>query len=383
MDYASAATRTVDPYRAGSALGETLAPQRPDLVLLFFTIHYLEGIPDLVAGLRDALGPAPLLCGGTGDGVYSPDGVFPHGVAALGIRGDGRARFAVGWAEGVGEAPERAAEEAARAALDSLGAPPTFAFALSDGGVTDGVRFVEGLVASLPCPFFGGLTGDDRRFRQGAVLVAGEARVNACLVLAAAGDLPLRVGVASGFRPFGDAGRVTDADGYVIRAIDGLPAGAFFRDRTGRIPTEGDLGTVPLAVIDAQENFVLRALSRANHADGSIKLFGRITPGAAVKVCHATEDDLVRGVDQALDAVLGRGDFRPGAAIVVSCAGRKWLLSESGEEEIRRLHETLGALPFAGFPSFGEIAPPLGAEAPAPAPVRFHNVTFVVAALGL
>ncbi|HEY5959552.1 MAG TPA: FIST N-terminal domain-containing protein, partial [Polyangiaceae bacterium] len=93
MDYRSASTTIADPYRAGAELGDRLEHLKPDTVLIFCTIHYMDAIPDLVAGIRDILGTDVLLCGGTGDGIYETSGVASHGVSALGIRSDAKTQW--------------------------------------------------------------------------------------------------------------------------------------------------------------------------------------------------------------------------------------------------------------------------------------------------
>jgi hypothetical protein len=74
--------------------------------------------------------------------------------------------------------------------------------------------------------------------------------------------------------------------------------------------------------------------------------------------------------------------FTPSAAIIVSCAGRKWLLADRGEKELAAFFDNLGySVPLIGFPSFGEISPfRLGTGAYTT--VNFHNGTFVVCLLG-
>lgn len=43
------------------------------------------------------------------------------------------------------------------------------------------------------------------------------------------------------------------------------------------------------------------------------------------------------------------------SAVVISCAGRKWLLEDRNEEEVRQVLSTLGRkIPLVGFPSFGD-----------------------------
>jgi hypothetical protein len=113
---------------------------------------------------------------------------------------------------------------------------------------------------------------------------------------------------------------------------------------------------------------------------GAITLFGSIDEGALVRICIATREDVIKGVKKAIET-MGRG-FTPSAAIVISCAGRKWILQDCGKAEVRQILETLGMrVPLAGFPSFGEISPfhePQGAYSP----TFFHNETFVICLLG-
>lgn len=381
-DFASHATRTVDPWRAGIEIGERIAAISPDAVLLFFTIHYLDGVAELIAGLREMLGPGPLLCGGTGDGVFGPGGVANLGVSALAIRGGEGVRFSASLVRSVRGRSVCAAETCAREALASLGKPAGFLFTLADGTSADGCGIVEGVTRAHAGPLFGGLTCDDRRFERGAVLLNDEVAADAVVVLAASGDLPLRIGTASGFAPVGETGRITASSGKIVHTIDDAPATEFFRAQTGKRQNRFDLGIVPLAVIDPENpaRFVLRTPARFDDATGDVTLVGRIPEAAAVRVCRATEADILGGVDRAC-AAAAAGGFAPAAAVIVSCAGRKWLLSESGAEEHRRVRSAFPDLPLAGFPSLGEIGPfPLDAGGLASA--QFHNETFVIALFG-
>ena len=73
--------------------------------------------------------------------------------------------------------------------------------------------------------------------------------------------------------------------------------------------------------------------------------------------------------------------FTPSAAIIISCAGRKWLLADRGDHELSAFFKHLGyTIPLIGFPSFGEISP-FRYEDGTYTTVSFHNVTFVVCLL--
>jgi hypothetical protein len=180
----------------------------------------------------------------------------------------------------------------------------------------------------------------------------------------------------------GAAGQVTDVEGTRLKMIDGRPASEFIREQIGKNCSETDLGLMPLAEYRASnaDDFVLRTPSAADPLTGELTLFGRIEEGSVVRVCHASLENILCGVEEALEGVRD-SEFEPGGVLLVSCAGRKWLLPESGREEVERVLRKLGNLPLAGIPSFGEIGP-FRLNRGGYSTVLFHNVTFVVCALG-
>ena len=382
MRYASAFTAVSDGYRAGTALGEQLAASAPEVVIIFCSEHYLDSVAELVDGLHDVLGPSVRCCGGSGDGVYWREGMNHHGVAALAWSSDGTVTWALTMSEGVHQDSFGVAQRAAEAVTAQLGGAPDFAFVMADGCRADGARLVEGLRQSLPCPFFGGLAADDRRFERTGVFVGARQAPDSLFLLAGRGPLPFHLGTASGWCPVGEQRAVTEADGTTVRRIDGQPAHAFLREQLGQEVRPLDLGVVPLAEYprNAPGHFVLRTPAAVDEASGEIRLFGRIPQGALVRTCRATMGDIVGGVDTALSMALP-DDFQPAALLVISCAGRKWLLTETGREEVERVRARVGDVPFIGLPSFGEIGPFRDAGGQY-SPVQFHNVTFVVCALG-
>ena len=63
-------------------------------------------------------------------------------------------------------------------------------------------------------------------------------------------------------------------------------------------------------------------------------------------------------------------------AILVSCAGRKWVLKQRVEEELEAVREVFGKdTVLTGFYSYGEIAPVAGGTKCA-----FHNETMTITA---
>jgi hypothetical protein len=116
-------------------------------------------------------------------------------------------------------------------------------------------------------------------------------------------------------------------------------------------------------------------------ATEAITTFGGIAQGASVRVCTATREEVLQGVSNALDG-MKCGTNGWSSAVIVSCAGLKWLLEDRSEEEVRQVLSTPGPkIPIVGFPSFGEISP-IRKSYGTYTKTLFHNVTFVVCAFG-
>lgn len=379
--YRSSRTQIPDAYRAGVAIAEELVEIQPEVLILFATSHYQATLKEIAEGIYDVLGTDVMICGGTGDGIYETQIVANHGVCAFGINSHAQVKWSLALEVVSKNQWETAAAAAARKAQAGLTEPATFAFVLADGIHADGSQVTKGLQHVFQIPCLGGLSADDRQFKSTAVLAGHQASEKAVVVLAASGNLPFRIHIASGWIPFGDKGDVTHAEGKRLYTINGVKAMDFISEQTGKRLGEMDLGVMALAETTKTQpdSFVLRSFSQIHPEDGSITFFGQVTPGAQIQICRTSPEDILNGVDSAL-AGINSDQFQTAAALIISCAGRKWLLSENGQEELKRVQQQLGDIPMIGFPSFGEIGPFRVDENYSPA--YFHNVTFVLCAFG-
>lgn len=386
MQYISSKSILTDPYRAGIEIGAILAPISPEVVLLFASMSYDPDFSDFFEALYDALGTESVIVfGGTGDGIYETSSAENYGVSALGISSGGRVSWSTAIEQGVQVDSFSAARACARKALASCPDSTGFRMVLADGAKADGHAIVGGIAAEIPGPFFGGLTSDDRKFTSSKVFLNGTEYEDAVAILTGCGELGFAVNASSGWTPMGRAGVVEDIQGCEIRTISGQTAQEFMAGALGKPLGEADLGIVPLAAYQAgsTEHFFLRTASQLHADTGAVTTFGSVEKGAVVRVCSASREDVMRGVADAMQGLtLDSLGFIPSAAIVISCAGRKWLLSDRGEKEISALFEHLGySVPLIGFPSFGEISPFRLGDGTYTT-VNFHNVTFVVCVLG-
>ncbi|MGB8169068.1 MAG: FIST N-terminal domain-containing protein [Chthoniobacteraceae bacterium] len=380
----STSSINTDGYRAGSEIGEALGELEPEVILIFASITYDGQFGDVFDGLRDALGSGKaLLFGGTSDGIYETERVAHHGICALGLNSDGVLRWSTSIEPGVRADSFSAAQKCARRVSEDLGGEVNFAFAFADGVNADGSRIVDGLSTVLATPFVGGLAADDRKFLKSRIFLNGEIHEDAVALLAARGPISFIVSSASGWCPLGETGIVEGTHGSTIDRISGMTPQAFLREQIGKAPGETDLGIVPLATYHAegQGHYFLRTPSGFDAETGAATMFGSVEKGASVRVCTATRGDVLRAVEDAMRKAK-RANFEPCGALVVSCAGRKWMLEEGTAAEVEKVLAAVGRrIPLVGLPSFGEIGPFLDG-AGVYTPTFFHNVTFVVCLFG-
>jgi len=383
MRYQSVKSTITDPYRAGLEIGVALAPISPEVVLIFASMSYDPDFSDFFEALYDALGTeSVILFGGTGDGVYETTGAENYGVSALGISSDGQVTWSTTLEQGVQADSFAAARACAGKALASCPAPARFRMVLADGAKADGNAIVNGIASEITEPFFGGLTGDDRKFTSSRVFLNGKEYEDAVAILTGYGEIDFTVNAASGWTPIGDSGVIQDIRGCEIRTISGQTAQDFMARQLGKPLGESDMGIIPFAAYQNSEHFYLRAPSHLSADTGAVTTFGSVEQGTVVRVCSASREDVIFGITKAMQGLTPDSlGFTPSAAIIISCAGRKWLLADRGDKELSAFFKQLGhSVPLIGFPSFGEISPFRQGDGTYTA-VSFHNVTFVVCLL--
>lgn len=385
MKCKSVSSINADGYRAGCEVGEALCDMEPEVVLIFASIAYRDQFPDLFNGLYDGLNSRDVLVfGGTSDGVYETERVVDNGISALGLNTGGKVTWTTELEPEVEADAFGASKRCAERISATLDGNVDFAFACADGLKADGSLVVRGLSSVFKGPFIGALTGDDRKFARSFLLLNGKIYEDAVAVLAARGPIRFAINSASGWSPAGQSGTIEACTGTTVEQISGVTPRQFFRDQLGKLPGETDLGMAALASYapNAAGHYALRTPSHIDAKNGVATMFGSLEQGTEVRVCSATLEDVLNGVDEAM-SVIQKVPFDPAGALVVSCAGRRWLLEERSREEVERVISSVGKrIPLAGFPSFGEIGPFIIKEDGRYTPTLFHNVTFVICLFG-
>jgi len=384
MIYSSVSTTQTNAYRAGSELGEGLKAMSPEVILLFASITLENNYSDFFDGLYDGLETRSVIVfGGTGDGIYETSCAVHYGVCALGMTSGGKVTWSVAAETGVRADSPGSARRCAAAALERLGQDVGWGFVLADGVSADGTGIVNGIRDVLTIPVIGGMTGDDRKFTHSRIFLNGREICDGVAILLASNGIVFASHSISGFTPIGTFGTVEESQGKLIQRISGQPPLVFIKNQIGRALAEADLGILALAVYpDAREDqFVMRASYRFDMLNGAISTFGSIPAGATVRVSGADREQLLQALSGGIEA-LARTGFVPAAAIIITCAGRKWQLNSCGQEELQAIQSAIGDhIPLVGFPSFGEIGPFINSDSSNSASF-FHNATCVICLLG-
>jgi hypothetical protein len=238
-------------------------------------------------------------------------------------------------------------------------------FVLSDGLKVNGSELVLGLTGSMPpgVSLSGGLCGDGARFERTHVCID---RFDPGPRIVAVGlyGSALRVGLGSlgGWDPFGPERRVTRSVANVLYELDGRPAldlyEEYLGERAAGLPASGLL--FPLAVRDTRQGQALvRTILAVDRAARSLTFAGDIPPGHFAQLMRSNLDRLLDGAAGAAQSsctALASGSAE--LAILISCVGRKLVMTQRVEEEVESVQQVLGTGPIlTGFYSYGEISP--------------------------
>jgi hypothetical protein len=173
---------------------------------------------------------------------------------------------------------------------------------------------------------------------------------------------------------------VTKASGAGVLEIDDRPAIEFYERYVGL--GQPPLGN-PLAVYEdpASTVFYLRTPTSSDPATGLVGFFGPVPQGVTVQITTAGTEQIFEGTRASVSTALAAypAGRTPEAALIYSCATRRFLLGTRAGHEVELVRDVLGAgVPVAGFYCLGEIAPNI-ADVDA---TQFHNATLVSVLLG-
>lgn len=338
--------------------------------------------PTILAAVRAAF-PGVVVMGSTSAAEISSINGFQEDSITLALFASDRVDVTAGLGTGLGEDVEAACRSAASQALAGTRREPKVCIVLTEGFIVDPQLTLDAMARAFPkgVVIVGGTSA-----RRDFVTVTPtyqfcDERVaqDGVAVLLFSGPIAYSTAVGTGWRTIGASGTVTRSEYGAVHEIDGRPALEFldrYLDVTGR----ASYGN-PLAVVEvgAEESY-LRAIQGSDPGTGSVILAGSIPVGATVQLTTADTDDILAGTKAALDRASAEFPVgsRPEAALIFSCAVRKFVLGSRTPVEAELARSVYGSsLPMAGMYCYGEIGPVRAASTS-----RFLNETFVTLLLG-
>ncbi len=349
----------------------------PSAGILFCALDSLD--PLLPRRIRKAF-PGIELIGSSSAGEMSSVVGYLEDSMALAVFASDDIDLVVGWATGVDMDPTAAAKTAVEQALARTQQEARVCIVMTEPLAAQNVA--EALRAELPADvlIIGGAAG---RQQLGGLtptyqLWNDQLATNGVAILLLAGPVVYSTAVGTGWRTLGPTGTVTRAEYGMVHEIDGRPA-ADWASAYLDLTAQGTFGN-PLAVQDpGTDEWYLRVVLRGTE-EGSVAIPGAIPLGATVQLTTTNPEEMLAAT---ADAIQRARDAFPGArpptaALVFSCAVRKFLLGSRAGREVDSARSLLPeSIPIAGMYCIGEIAPT--GQAPGS---HFLNETFVTLLLG-
>ncbi|MBN2364205.1 FIST C-terminal domain-containing protein [candidate division WOR-3 bacterium] len=373
-----------DPYKAGLEIAEKIARIDPEIVFIFPTIHY-EGSPETAEAMFDVIGKEDMvLVGNTGEGFYEKNKVSNSGVSALAVNSCGKIKWYPASADGMISDPF----SATKSCIEKVNRNCNFSFPvlyfLASDFRADAKKITNALSETVRGPLIGGFAGDEYSFTSSFLYYGREVLTDSIVAVAINGDFEFDIKIAHELQPIGSIGRVTCAEGTRITEISGMPAMNFVEKQIGKPLNVVDQGIITFKVTETgqKHGHKIRSvmLPKDRKDDKSIILFSAIDEGDNVQVCLAPPEMMLKDIKD-IGESMNNLSFKPSAALIVSCAGRKKVLADDIEIEVKTIASKCPSLKgLAGYPSFGEfgsVKNKTGYTKP-----LFHNMTFLILLLG-
>lgn len=193
--------------------------------------------------------------------------------------------------------------------------------------------------------------------------------------------VPARTGIAHGWAAIGDPLMATSSSGSVIETIDWRPAAEVYRERLAaldQIPADDtDLDTLGQRFPLIMERYGRAGLVRdvlTARPDGALVCAGDVRAHCQLALATASDDDLIRSVQDARRALDAETPFLPELRLLYDCVSRAMLLGGAIGRELA--YRSVDGEHQVGALTIGELAcAPDGSLA-------LHNRTAVLANLG-
>ncbi len=385
---ASAVTAAKCP-QAAVELAEELQKQLGSVApaLMFVFASTSQPLSELLP-LMAAKFPNTAVLGASTAGEFTERGDTKAAACALAIVGDYRVTVGIGTQ--LGQDPERAVGRALEGQPSHVhGYEYRTAILLLDplAGNGEETTLIAATALGDDVLLAGGAAGDYLAMKETWVGCGPQVANDAVVIAQIFSKQRLGIGISHGHRAFSDPVKVTDAEGGIVRTLDGRPAWDVWREKTrehaaakGLHVDELTAETIPAFLLQYEaglsvgDDIKIRAPLQLVE-NGGISFACGMPTGSVFRITESEPDRQIESARLAARAARRQlGTAEPASAVVFDCICRNLILGERFNDAVHAISEELANAPIAGFETYGEIALNVGEMS------GFHNTTSVVLA---
>lgn len=237
-------------------------------------------------------------------------------------------------------------------------------FVLSDGGQVNGSELVKGLNEATTNGVLvtGGLAADGDKFEKTYVGLNQVPAIGKIIALGFYGDkLQVSHGSLGGWESFGLERTVTKSNKNILYEIDHKNVLELYKTYLGKYAQDLPAAALwfPLSIkLNESEDVIVRTILSIDEQKQSMTFAGDLPLGSKVRFMKANFDKLIDAASDAASHCLQMHTFTPKLALLISCVGRKLILTNRIEEEVEAVSDVFEhATLLTGFYSYGEISP--------------------------
>ncbi len=364
----------IDYYSAGiQIITELEKIESCDLLFIFSNVNY--DFTEFIEAIKeDENFKNTKIVGATGDGIFFKSDIYNTGITFIGIKFKNETPFYIASRDNVKENIESVVKECVDEININLSNSENIITFYNSINI-NGSKIVDSLKKYINIPIYGGAAGDNSKFEKSFIFNGEKAVENGIVVIAFNNKIEITGFGKSGCIPFGNGGIVTDSVDNIVRYINHKKAIDFVKDELNgeNFKDISHLALYPLAVIN-NNIFWLRDPVDYDEKNGYIKYAGDIKKGSLVKLSKASPKNMLDAAKYVVEQTKNKIN-NPDLLLIISCAGRRWLLSNRIIDEIKYVTEYFQNIPASGFASFSEIGPIIDDSSKES---FLHNFTFVL-----
>jgi hypothetical protein len=363
--------------KIGSEILEKLGGKKPNALLVFASSKY--DYDNLLKSIKENCDPE-IMIGCSSAGEFIDGTQKEEAVCAIGICSD-TLKFAAGAGRNLRKNMADAAGEMASGFKGVKASEFRYhtAIVMTDAlaGYTD--DFIQALMLKTNGKYqlVGGGAGDDAKFSQTHVFFGTEAIQDGAVALEILSNEPIGIGVKHGWEASSGAMRVTEADGMILKSLNGMPAVEAFEEFALETKQNFDkTNPVPFFLhnvigIHTASGYKLRVPLAVN-PDGSVSCASNVPVGATVHIMRTTSKSAAQAASEAAEMAMSQmNGNKPKVAIFFDCVATRLRLGIDFNLELDSLSESLNGAAFVGCNTYGQIARVDGQFS------GFHNCTAV------